>query len=143
MNNISTFIKYQRKKLGITQEELALKAGVGIRFIREMEQGKKTLQLDKVEHVLDLFGFQLTPSKQKIDAYNIFWNHLNKAVKITQFNKIIKYGIIIKELIDKKENRICAWKFVPNKNVIKYQQNSDDRLTESIMHSDIQNIEEQ
>ena len=46
MTNLSSFIKYHRKKQGITQEELASKAGVGIRFIREMEQGKKTLQLD-------------------------------------------------------------------------------------------------
>ena len=50
----------------------SVKAGVGIRFIRELEQGKATLQLDKVDQVLHLFGFQLTPNKQHIDAYNIF-----------------------------------------------------------------------
>jgi len=48
MNNLSAFIKYQRKKLGITQEELATKAGVGVRFIRELEQGKETLRLDRM-----------------------------------------------------------------------------------------------
>lgn len=67
MNNLSPFIRFQRKKLGITQEELATKAGVGIRFIRYLEQGKSSLQLNKVEQVLHLFGFQLTPNKQKLD----------------------------------------------------------------------------
>ena len=52
MSNISSFIKYQRKKNGLTQEELALKTGVRIRFIREMEQGKESLQFDKIEQVL-------------------------------------------------------------------------------------------
>ena len=75
MSNLSSFIKYQRKKLKLTQEELAAKAGVGIRFIRELEQGKETMQLDKVSQVLDLFGFNLSPSKQQIDAYDIFWRN--------------------------------------------------------------------
>jgi y4mF family transcriptional regulator len=143
MNNLSAFIKYQRKKLGLTQEELATKAGVGIRFIREMEQGKKTLQLDKIEQVLNLFGFRLTPEKQQIDPYDIFWNYFNKAVKITLTNKMIKYGILINEIIDKKENKITSWKFVPNNNAIKYQQNPDDKLTEIILHKEIQKIENQ
>jgi len=143
MSNLSAFIKYQRKKLGLTQEELAVKSGVGIRFIREMEQGKETLQLNKVEQVLNLFGFQLTPGKQQNDAYDIFWNYFNKAVKITLINKVIKYGIIIKEIVDKKENKIIAWQFVSNNNVIKYQQNPDDKLAETILHSDIQKIEDQ
>lgn len=143
MNNLSAFIKYQRKKLGITQEELATKAGVGIRFIREMEQGKETLQLDKIEQVLNLFGFRLTPEKQQIDPYDIFWNYFNKAVKITLTNKIIKYGILIKEIIDKKENKITSWKFVPNTNALKYQQNPEDKLTEIILHEEIQKIENQ
>lgn len=143
MGNISSFIKFQRKKLGITQEELATKAGVGIRFIRELEQGKETLRLDKVEQVLQLFGFQLTANKQRTDAYHIFWNYFNKAVKITLTNKVIKYGIIIKEIIDNKDNKIVAWKFIPNNNAIKYQQKPDDSLTEIITHADIQEIENQ
>ncbi|MCU0322738.1 MAG: helix-turn-helix transcriptional regulator [Chitinophagaceae bacterium] len=143
MNNISPFIRFQRKKLGITQEELATKAGVGVRFIRELEQGKASLQLDKVEQVLHLFGFQLTPNKQQLDPYYIFWNYLNKGVKITLFNRLIKYGIIIEEIIDKKENKIIAWKFVPNNNAIQYQRKSDDQLTEIITHSDIFLIENQ
>jgi y4mF family transcriptional regulator len=143
MNTVSSFIKYQRKKLKLTQEELASKAGVGIRFIRELEQGKETVQLDKVNQVLALFGFNLSPNKHQIDAYTVYWNYFNKAVKITLKNKVIKYGIIIKEITDKKENKISEWQFVPNNNAIKYQQKPDNNLTEIILHNDIQAIEEQ
>ena len=143
MNNLSAFIKYQRKKLGITQEELATKAGVGVRFIRELEQGKETLRLDKVQQTLRFFGFSLTPNREKVDAYDIFWNYLNKGVKIKLSNKLIKFGIIINEIIDRKENKIVKWKFVPNKNAIEYQQKPDDKLTEIITHADIIAIEKQ
>lgn len=143
MGHLSSFIKYHRKKQKLTQEELAAKAGVGIRFIRELEQGKETVQLDKVNQVLALFGFNLTPAKQQIDAYDVFWNYFNKAVKITLTNKVIKYGIIIKEITDKQENKISAWQFVSNNNAIKYQQKPDAKLSENILHKEIQSIEEQ
>lgn len=60
---ISSFVKDKRKKLGLTQIELAKRAGVGLRFVRDLEQGKSTLQLDKVNQVLFLFGHQLGPVK--------------------------------------------------------------------------------
>ena len=56
--NLAEFIKYKRKLVKLTQTELAKKAGVGLRFIRELEQGKKTLRLDKVNQVLSLFGHE-------------------------------------------------------------------------------------
>lgn len=56
MSSFSSFLKERRKAVGLTQEELALKAGVGLRFVRDLEQGKKTLRLDKVNQVLSLFG---------------------------------------------------------------------------------------
>jgi y4mF family transcriptional regulator len=56
MCGFSKFLKDKRKAFNLTQEELALKAGVGLRFIRELEQGKETLRLDKVNQVLSLFG---------------------------------------------------------------------------------------
>ncbi|MBC7475718.1 MAG: helix-turn-helix transcriptional regulator [Candidatus Sericytochromatia bacterium] len=59
--NISKFLKEKRKKAGLTQPELASKAGVGLRFIRELEQGKNTLRIDKVNQVLLLFGHELGP----------------------------------------------------------------------------------
>lgn len=58
---ISSFIKEKRKVLGLTQPELAAKAGVGLRFVREIEQGKTTLRMDKVNEVLKLFGYALGP----------------------------------------------------------------------------------
>jgi y4mF family transcriptional regulator len=58
---VSKFIKEKRKLLGLTQPELAAKAGVGLRFVREMEQGKTTLRMDKVNEVLKLFGYALGP----------------------------------------------------------------------------------
>ena len=63
MNNLSDFVKQKRKSTGLTQEDLSLKAGVGLRFIRELEQGKPTLRMDKVNQVLSLLGHELTPTK--------------------------------------------------------------------------------
>jgi y4mF family transcriptional regulator len=60
-NNLSAFLKEKRKSTGLTQQQLALKAGVGLRFIRDLEQGKKTLRMDKVNQVLILFGNELGP----------------------------------------------------------------------------------
>ena len=60
-NTLITFVKSRRKTLGMTQEDLALRAGVGLRFVRDLEQGKKTLRVDKVNQVLALFGHELGP----------------------------------------------------------------------------------
>jgi len=62
-NELSNFTKSMRKKVGLTQTQLSERAGVGLRFIREMEQGKQTLQMDKVNQVLFLFGHKLGPVK--------------------------------------------------------------------------------
>lgn len=61
MNNISNFIRRQRLQVGLTQIQLAQKAGVGLRFIRELEQGKQSLRADTVNKVLKLFGKCLGP----------------------------------------------------------------------------------
>jgi y4mF family transcriptional regulator len=60
---LQNLIKTKRKQSNLTQPELAKKAGVGLRFIREMEQGKTTLRIDKVNQVLKLFGYELAPVK--------------------------------------------------------------------------------
>ena len=143
MNNLSSFLKYYRKKAGLTQEELSIKAGVGIRFIRELEQGKKTVQLDKVDQVIKLFGFELIPGKQQLDPYDIFWNYLDKPVKITLKNREIKFGIITKEIIDNTEGKITAWQFVSNTNAIKYLQKIPGKNHEVIFQNDIQKIDNQ
>jgi y4mF family transcriptional regulator len=56
---LSEYLKKKRKTLNLTQEDLASKAGVGLRVVREMEQGKPTLRMDKVNQVLMLFGAEL------------------------------------------------------------------------------------
>jgi len=58
---LSDFLKDKRKRLNLTQQQLAEKAGVGLRFIRDLEQGKTTLRMDKVNQVLKLFGQELGP----------------------------------------------------------------------------------
>jgi y4mF family transcriptional regulator len=65
--DIATFVKQRRKAVRLTQPELAEKAGVGLRFVRELEQGKETLRLDKVNQVLWLFGYEVgaVPSKRE------------------------------------------------------------------------------
>ena len=68
MKEIAAFIKKKRKQLKLTQPELAEKAGVGLRFIRELESGKETLKLDKVDSVLNLFGHTLGPVPLKRDV---------------------------------------------------------------------------
>jgi y4mF family transcriptional regulator len=56
---LSEFVKEKRNQVNLTQTELAEKAGVGLRFVRELEQGKETVRLDKVNQVLQLFGYQV------------------------------------------------------------------------------------
>ncbi|MEN9882890.1 MAG: hypothetical protein RLZZ420_107 [Bacteroidota bacterium] len=64
--NLADFVKIKRKSVKLTQPELAEKAGVGLRFIRELEQGKETLRLDKVNQVLQLFGYEVGVVKSAI-----------------------------------------------------------------------------
>mgnify|MGYP001407108681 CR=1 FL=1 len=54
--SIAHFVQQKRKLLKLTQPELAEKAGVGLRFLRELENGKESVRLDKVNQVLALFG---------------------------------------------------------------------------------------
>lgn len=62
MGKLSQFVKERRKSLGLTQEDLSFKAGVGLRFVRDLEQGKESLMMDKVNQVLSLFGHELGPA---------------------------------------------------------------------------------
>ena len=67
MNNIGNFIKEQRKKAGLTQEEFAIRSGLGLRFVRELESGKPTVRLDKVNQALAMFGMQAVPGRMDRD----------------------------------------------------------------------------
>ena len=55
------YVKQMRKQYRLTQVDLSEKSGVGLRFVRELEQGKKTLRMDKVNQILSLFGSELAP----------------------------------------------------------------------------------
>lgn len=58
---IATYVKAMRKKYRLTQVDLSEKSGVGLRFVRDLEQGKRTLRLDKVNQVLYLFNAECGP----------------------------------------------------------------------------------
>lgn len=62
---LSEFVKQRRNNAKLTQPELAAKAGVGLRFLRDLEQGKPTLRIDKVNQVLQLFGHELEPVESR------------------------------------------------------------------------------
>jgi len=63
MNIIGEYIKTERKKAGLTQEEFALRSGLGLRFVRELEQGKETVRMDKVNQALSMFGMTAVPGR--------------------------------------------------------------------------------
>lgn len=63
MTHLAKYVKEKRKQYGLTQVDLSVKSGVGLRFVRELEQGKTTLRLDKVNQVLALFGAEMIPTK--------------------------------------------------------------------------------
>ncbi len=64
--NLINFVKERRKSANLTQPELSEKAGVGLRFVRELEQGKQSLRLDKVNQVLQLFGYEVGPVPRQL-----------------------------------------------------------------------------
>ena len=65
MNKIAEFIKESRKAAGLTQEEFALRSGLGLRFVRELEQGKSTVRMDKVNQALSMFGMEAVPGRKE------------------------------------------------------------------------------
>ena len=58
-------IKEERKKAGLTQEEFAMRSGLGLRFVRELEQGKETVRMDKVNQALAMFGKEAVPGEKE------------------------------------------------------------------------------
>lgn len=65
MNKIGNYIKEERKKVGLTQEEFAMRSGLGLRFVRELEQGKETVRMDKVNQALAMFGKEAIPGEKE------------------------------------------------------------------------------
>ena len=66
MSTIGNYIKQERKKVGLTQEEFAMRSGLGLRFVRELEQGKETVRLDKVNQALAMFGKEAVPGNKEV-----------------------------------------------------------------------------
>ena len=64
MNKIAEYIKKQRKIAGLTQEQFAIRSGLGLRFVRELEQGKETARMDKVNIALAMFGMVAVPGRK-------------------------------------------------------------------------------
>lgn len=61
---LSETVKALRKEYGLTQEDLAMKSGVSLSFVRNLEQGKLTLRMDKVNQLLDLFNYEMMAAKK-------------------------------------------------------------------------------
>ena len=64
MNTIAEFEKKKRKEAGLTQEEFAMRSGLGLRFVRDLEQGKETVRMDKVNQALAMFGMKAVPGRK-------------------------------------------------------------------------------
>lgn len=65
MEDIPTFVKTRRKELGMTQVEFAMRSGLGLNFVRDLEQGKKTVRMDKVNQALAMFGAKAVAGEAK------------------------------------------------------------------------------
>ena len=64
MNIIAEFVKQKRREAGLTQAEFAMRSGLGIRFVRDLEQGKETVRMDKVNQALSMFGMKAVPGRK-------------------------------------------------------------------------------
>ena len=64
MNTSGEFVKQKRKEAGLTQEEFAMRSGLGLRFVRDLEQGKETVRMDKVNQALAMFGMKAVPGRK-------------------------------------------------------------------------------
>ena len=63
LNPIAEYIKSSRRAAGLTQQEFAMRSGLGLRFVRELEQGKETVRMDKVNVALAMFGMVAVPGR--------------------------------------------------------------------------------
>lgn len=67
MNKIAEFVKRKRKEAGLTQEEFSVRSGLGLRFVRDLEQGKETVRMDKVNTALAMFDMEAVPGRKEND----------------------------------------------------------------------------
>ncbi len=98
LTNLALYLKKKRKLTGLSQKELSEKSGVGLRFIRDLEQGKTTLRMDKVNQVLKMFGDELTPAP--IDREKLLNPWEKKKIKQTDFTAALKLSKIEDKVIE-------------------------------------------
>ena len=67
MNKIAEFVKRKRKEAGLTQEEFSVRSGLGLRFVRDLEQVKETVRMDKVNTALAMFDMEAVPGRKEND----------------------------------------------------------------------------
>lgn len=67
VHELGPMIKATRKMLGLTQQDLAMSSGTGIRFISDLENGKATCELGKTLHILSMLGFKVDIQNPKKD----------------------------------------------------------------------------
>ena len=65
MNTIAEFVKQKRREAGLTQTEFAMRSGLGLRFVRDLEQGKETVRMDKVNQSLAMFSMEAVPGRKR------------------------------------------------------------------------------
>lgn len=65
MSRIGDYVKQERKRLGLTQEKFAVRTGLGLRFVRDLEQGKETVRMDKVNQALALFDCEAVSGRKE------------------------------------------------------------------------------
>lgn len=83
MNKIALFIKTKRKEAGLTQEEFAMRSGLGLRFVRELEQGKETVRMDKVNTALAMFNMEAVPGRKENKVFELYASSLRGIVSET------------------------------------------------------------
>ncbi|SHE99376.1 transcriptional regulator, y4mF family [Bacteroides luti] len=69
--SLSEYVKQMRKQYNLTQVDLSEKSGVGLRFVRELERGKQSLRLDKVNQILNLFGSEVGVVPMNKDNFGV------------------------------------------------------------------------
>lgn len=97
MNIIGKFVKEKRKEAGLTQEEFALRSGLGLRFVRDLEQGKKTVRLDKVNQALAMLVCRLFRERWMMNAayrkaYVYVREHFAGVLQETDYGYSFKYN---------------------------------------------------
>ncbi|MEO7695089.1 MAG: hypothetical protein ABIS36_14120, partial [Chryseolinea sp.] len=114
--------------------------GVGIHFIRDIEQNKSSLRLDKVDQVLALFGYKMGPVINAFNPFQVWMSMKDRPVKILHKDRTSQEGFLMGEIRDGKGS-IVAWKLLPLPLALAYKQKANDMLLRTIQQNDIENIE--